>query len=212
MNRRAKHRWLVLIVLSAVLLVGASGCSGQSPSWTGLTVFGDRLYAADLEQIQVLSVEDGEDSAWAFPEDPKEDRLGVFYATPVVSEEYVFVASQVPSRSFLGGRAQNVVWALRAEDGKQIWAFDQAVDLYVEGGALDGDLYVVGNSDGNVYALDVETGVLEWTFQTGDRVWAMPQEPLMTLVSSLLSRTAMRPADFVVSRPFSLRTAMPAES
>ena len=174
MNQFLTRRRYILLAMLAVLLLGASGCSGaaRATSWTGLTIAGDRLYAADLEQIRALNVADGE-SVWAFPKDVKDDGRGVFSVTPAVDEERVVVASQIPPSGFLG-RPRNIVWALELDTGREFWRFDDAAGQYVEGGALGGGLFVIGNSDGNVYALDAESGDLRWTFETGHRVWATP--------------------------------------
>ena len=174
MNRSLTRRRYILLAMLAALLVSASGCSGaaRATSWTGLTIAGDRLYAADLEQIRALNVADGE-SVWAFPKDVKDDGRGVFSVTPAVDEERVVVASQIPPSGFLG-RPRNIVWALELDTGREFWRFDGAAGQYVEGGALGGGLFVIGNSDGNVYALDAESGDLRWTFETGHRVWATP--------------------------------------
>ncbi|MBU0702267.1 MAG: PQQ-binding-like beta-propeller repeat protein [Chloroflexi bacterium] len=174
MNRSLTRRRYILLAMLAALLVSASGCSGaaRATSWTGLTIAGDRLYAADLEQIRALNVADGE-SVWAFPKDVKDDGRGVFSVTPAVDEERVVVASQIPPSGFLG-RPRNIVWALELDTGREFWRFDGAAGQYVEGGALGGGIFVIGNSDGNVYALDAESGDLRWTFETGHRVWATP--------------------------------------
>ena len=137
-----------------------------------MTIVGERLYAADLEQTVALNAADGE-LLWSFPEDPKEDRRGAFYATPAVDEERVIVTSKLPPTGFLG-RPRNVVWALEPDTGRELWHFDAAAGQYIEGGALSDDFFVIGNSDGNVYALDVERGGIKWMFETGHRVWATP--------------------------------------
>jgi len=158
----------------AALIFVMSGCSGgaRPTSWTGLTVVGERLYAADLEQVRVMNAADG-DLVWVFPMDPAEDKRGTFYATPVVDDGRVIVASQVPSGGFLG-QTRNVVWALDADTGGLLWHFDGATGQYIEGGAIGDGLFIIGNSDGNVYALDAESGALRWTFETEGRVWATP--------------------------------------
>jgi outer membrane protein assembly factor BamB len=168
------RRWLIAMAMLAVLLLGVSGCAGgaRPMSWTGLTVVEDRLYAADLEQVQVLDAPEG-NPVWAFPGNPREDRRGSFYVAPAVEEGLVVVASQVPATGFLG-RPSNVVWALDRDTGRPLWQFEDAAGQYVEAGALGGDLFVIGNSDGNVYALDTESGTLRWIFETGHRVWATP--------------------------------------
>jgi outer membrane protein assembly factor BamB len=36
------------------------------------------------------------------------------------------------------------------------------------------NLFLIGNGDGLIYALNVEDGSLVWSFETGDRIWAEP--------------------------------------
>jgi outer membrane protein assembly factor BamB len=174
LNRSWIQRWPILLAVLAALLLGASGCGGiRATSWTGLTVAEDRLYASDLQQIQVFNAEDGE-SIWTFPVDTeKENYRGIFYAAPAVGGGYVIVASQMPPRGFLS-QSTNVVWAVDAETGEELWSFDGAAGPYVEGGALSDGMFVIGNSNGNVYALDAESGALQWVFETEHRVWATP--------------------------------------
>ena len=175
MNRFWTRRWPTALLVLVVLLLGVSGCAGggvRPTSWTGLTIAGEKLYAADLEQIQVLNASDSE-PVWSFPVDPQADGRGAFYVTPAVDEGHVIVASQMPAGG-LFSRARSVVWALDRDTGRDLWQFDGASGQYVEGGALGGGLFVIGNSDGKVYALDVENGVLRWVFETGHRVWATP--------------------------------------
>jgi len=175
-------------VLAVLLLVGVSGCAGgavQTTSWTGLTVVEDKLYVADLQQVVVLNADDAE-VVWSFPgseeegggmwlsqeELAKSTRGAVFYVAPAVGDGYVIVASQAPSTSMLG-QPRNIIWGLNPETGRW-WHFDDARGQYIEGGAIGGGLFVIGNSDNNVYALDVESGLLKWVFETGHRVWATP--------------------------------------
>ncbi len=168
----------IVLAMLAVLLLGTSGCAGgaaRATSWTGLTVAGDVVYAANLEQVVALNAADGT-LLWAFPEDPEETNRGLFYVTPVVGDDLVMVASQMPAQGFLG-RATHVVWAIDRETGlkyRGFEEFDGAAGQYIEGGALSDGIFVIGNSDGNVYALDAETGARKWTFETGHRVWGTP--------------------------------------
>lgn len=161
-----------MLAILAALLLGASGCGAQAASWTGLTITDSTLYVADLQQVVALNAEDGE-LLWAFPQDPSEDNRGTFYAAPAVNRTHVVAASQVPPRGFFS-QGGNVVWGLDAETGQELWHFDGAKGQYNEGGVISGDTVVIGNSDGDIYALDVESGSLEWQFPTGHRVWASP--------------------------------------
>jgi outer membrane protein assembly factor BamB len=170
LNRILTWRRPLVLAILAALLLGVSGCAGgvRATSWTGMTVVGDRLYAADLEQVVALSAADGE-LLWAFPGDTRES----FYVTPAVDERHVIVASEVPASGFFS-QPTNVVRALDPDTGMDIWRFSGARGQYVEGGAIGEDTVVIGNSDGNVYALDLESGAQRWTFETRHRVWAAP--------------------------------------
>jgi outer membrane protein assembly factor BamB len=174
LNRFWTRRRHILFALLTALLVGVSGCTGgaRATSWTGLTIVDGTVYAADLDKIVALDAATGE-TLWTFPQDPQEDYRGLFQATPTVGEGYVIAPSQVPPRG-LFSRAQNVVWAFNPATGADLWAFRGASGPYIEGGAVSGGLFVIGNNDGNVYALDVQSGELVWKFKTGHRVWATP--------------------------------------
>jgi len=175
LNQLWKRRRPILLAVLAALILGISGCGGaQATSWTGLTVVEEILYAADLQQIRVFDTTEEHNPLWAFPDNPEEDNRGLFYIAPTVSDEGVVIAaSQTPGGGFLS-QANNIVWGLDAETGKELWSFDEARGQYIESGAANDGIFVVGNSDGNVYALGVETGDLKWTWETGHRVWAAP--------------------------------------
>ena len=170
MNRFWTWRRFLALAVSAVLLLGVSGCAGgvRATSWTGLTAVGERLYAADLEQVVALNAADGQ-VLWAFSGDARE----FFYVTPAVGEGHVLVASQMPASGFFS-QPTNTVWALNPDTGVELWHFDGAKGQYVEGGAIGEGIAVIGNSDGNIYALDLESGGRLWTFETGHRVWGAP--------------------------------------
>jgi outer membrane protein assembly factor BamB len=162
-----------LAILGALLVASVSSCSGTAAatSWPGLVIVDGVIYAADLEQVQALDAETGE-TIWAYPVDTKEARAGLFYVTPAVDDEHVIVASAAPPSGMLSS-PQNIVWALD-RDGRELWTFRSAEGQYVEGGAIGGGFFIIGNSDGNVYALDLQNGQLRWKFETGHRVWATP--------------------------------------
>ena len=165
LNQVLTKRWFVVLAMLSALLLATSGCAGgvRASSWTGLTVVGDRLYVADLQQARAMNATSGE-TLWTFPRNPEENNQGLFYATPAVSDSrQVFFASQLATGGFFSQR-KSIVWALDAETGEELWRFEGATGMYVEGGALGENLFVIGNGDGNVYALDRESGTLQWSF------------------------------------------------
>ena len=54
LKRATIQRWPIALAVMAALLLATSGCAGgaRAASWTGLTIAGDTLYAADLEQAR----------------------------------------------------------------------------------------------------------------------------------------------------------------
>jgi outer membrane protein assembly factor BamB len=168
-------RWFVLSVALIALLLGASGCvcggSVRATSWTGLTLQDGKIYVADLQQIQILGT-DGELER-SIPENTEDNTFGSIYVAPAVGEGYLIVASQSTARGFLSQATYPIV-KLDIETGGEMWRFEKARGQYIEGGVAADGIFVIGNSDHNVYALDVDTGDLEWTFKTGHRVWATP--------------------------------------
>jgi outer membrane protein assembly factor BamB len=171
-------RWPILLVVLAVLLASTSGCAGGGPratSWTGLTLQDGKIYAADLQQVQILGT-DGE-LIQSVPKDPDDNTAGLVYVAPAVDQSHLIVAGQVTARGFLSQATYPIV-KLDIETGKELWRFEGARGQYIEGGTIaiaDGaSIFVIGNSDKNVYALDVDTGDLKWQFKTGHRVWATP--------------------------------------
>jgi outer membrane protein assembly factor BamB len=163
-----------LLVL-AVLLTSTSGCvcggRTQASSWTGLTLEKEKIYSADLQQVLVLGT-DGE-LVQSVPKDSDNNTLGLIYVTPAVGEGYLIVAAQMPPRGFLSQPTYPVV-KLDIETGQELWRFGEARGQYIEGGVIADDVFIIGNSDGNVYALDVDTGNAKWQFKTDHRVWATP--------------------------------------
>ncbi|MCJ7736890.1 MAG: PQQ-binding-like beta-propeller repeat protein [Anaerolineae bacterium] len=175
MKESVVRRQIVLLALLLAIVVSLSGCAGgaqRATSWPGLTFVADKLFVADITNLQALEAADAA-PIWSFPVNTKDDNRGTFVATPAVTDEYVIAASEMPRTGFFS-QPTYVVWAVDRETGRDVWSFSEAGGTYVEGGAVSDGIVVIGNSDGYVYALDLESGALKWKFETGHRVWASP--------------------------------------
>ena len=171
MNHFRIRRWFFIVGALALLLVGASGCGGaRATSWPGLTVLEEQVYVSDIERLRVFDANDGE-VVWSYPDE--EGTQGLFHATPVVTDDLVIVPSH-QSGGGLFSQPKNIVSALPRGGGDPVWTFEEAEGEYIEGGAVTQGTFVIGNSDGFIYALDLEDGSLRWSFETGHRVWATP--------------------------------------
>ncbi len=103
---------------------------------------------------------------------------GIIRCRPAVVDGRVFFASD-----------DGFLYTLDAKTGEQVWSVDigNAVEprLYPDAVSsnwdyqqsspmvVDGTVYV-GSTDGNVYALNAETGAVVWTFQTEGRIRTTP--------------------------------------
>ncbi|NBX47131.1 MAG: Pyrrolo-quinoline quinone, partial [Chloroflexi bacterium] len=69
----------------------------------------------------------------------------------------------------MASRSQDAVHCLDLQKGLEKWSFK--TDGPVEATPLVlGSRVYVGSSDGNLYALDRETGEKAWTYSTGDKI------------------------------------------
>jgi outer membrane protein assembly factor BamB len=68
------------------------------------------------------------------------------------------------------------VYAYTADTLQQRWIYPIEGNLkpIISALVVSGDLLYFGCTDGNVYALDVATGVEKWRFATGGEIWSTP--------------------------------------
>ncbi len=157
-----------LLLGLGLLLSGCAGGQAAQVSWPGATLDKGTLYIADVSQVKALDAANGT-LLWSYPE--KESAEIGFYSTPVLDKER--------NRLLVAGFKDRTVYALQLADSPTTvpgtaWTFKEALGQYVGSGAIAGNLFIIGNGDGDVYALDLATGAKVWTFSTQDRVWATP--------------------------------------
>lgn len=189
-------RWWVLVGL-ALLMLTLAGCAGGSrqESWPGQILVEDVLYVADVDHVRAFDAKSGE-LLWSWLPDARANAMSTgFYAAPTYDAERqlllvptfhgrkVYALQLSSNRSALPGLA----WTYPQDNGNGIPVIGpllEAVGLlpaaegakgqYVASGAIGEGLFVIGNGDGRVYALDLQTGQPVWKFQTQERVWATP--------------------------------------
>ncbi len=173
MNRPFSFLPLALALTVVLLLAGCSGGIHAS-TWTTLILYDGTLYVADLEQVRALDVETGQET-WAFPATPDLRQYGPFYTVTLLNDELLLVTSYERTGGGLFARSQGVLRALSLNGGQLAWpqSFTAGGEFIAPGAAGDG-IFVIGNSDGNVYALRIEDGTLVWRYPTKNRVWATP--------------------------------------
>lgn len=168
------RRWSVPLLGGLVLLLLLTGCASRprQESWPGLLPVGETLYAANWDHIDVLNAVTGE-LYWSYPVQSGRNSA-YFYATPV----YAADAGEHGLLLVAGFTDQKIhALALNADPRKPAevaWIFAGAGGQYVGSGAVANGLFITGNGDGRVYALDLQDGAQVWSFATAGRVWATP--------------------------------------
>lgn len=162
----------IALFLLMTILAGCAGGRLRHESWPGLLVDDEVIYAANLERVQAFNADTGK-WLWSYPEESDRE-LRPFYSTPVLAKDY-----GDHGLLLIAGYKDKTVYALnlgesRAERPDLLWTFAQATGQYVGSGVVADELFIIGNGDGDVYAINLDDGTLAWKFLTKDRVWATP--------------------------------------
>jgi outer membrane protein assembly factor BamB len=187
---RPRLPWVLPLALLVLLVLGAlagTGCSAApSRGWSGPLVSDNVLYVGTLEgKILALDLATA-DLEGGFAPEPKwtpkvvvEVSGGGFcsrtnkpmgmYGTPAVWNGRVYV----------GAYDGNVLWV--STNGESVSDPEFKTGSPIVGSVLiDGDTLYVGNSDGKLYALDLNVSDLSvslkdgWPFKTGGEIWSAP--------------------------------------
>ncbi len=156
---------LALFVLVA-FGIAAAACTGiASPEgWASPVASEDLIFATQGDNL--FALEPGSlVEQWAFPGDEIEKDVDALYGTPAMLGDTLFVPTY-----------EGTLYAIDASSfGRLLWPFETDGPLIGGVAVAEGAIYF-GSDDGNVYALDPETGRSIWRtpFETGDGVWSTP--------------------------------------
>jgi outer membrane protein assembly factor BamB len=107
-------------------------------------------------------------------------------SSPAVYNGAVFFASYDGNIYAVDAKSGEQRWKFASEGerrfmGRHLHGADPAgesmpdpFDFYLSSPAIDADTVYIGSGDGNVYALDAQSGTLRWKFRTGNVVHASP--------------------------------------
>jgi outer membrane protein assembly factor BamB len=122
-------------------------------------VVGDRVYVGSLDTNLYCLDADSGDIVWTYKTG------GYITSSPAVSDGAVYITSQEPNSGAL--------YKLDAAEGSRVWkcdipyviVADRGIDLHVSPTVADGLVFVAANKQ-NYYAVNAETGDIEWTYFT----------------------------------------------
>lgn len=193
MHTLRRSALLLAPALLLVLLGAACGAISQPQGWAA-PVSTDAGILASLHKGK-LELFDKTDhrQLWEFPpSSDKKTKLKGIYGTPVVAGDKVVF-----------GDYNGKVYALKLADGAPVWQTPFDTQAAIVGGvATDSGAVYVGNSDGKLFALDLEKGSLkQWAsggvFKADDRIWSTPvvQQGLVYVTSMDRKVYALKAAD-----------------
>lgn len=144
--------------------------------WSTPVVADGVAYFGSLDHsVYAVRIEDGTE-IWRF------SAGGAITATPVVANGRVYV-----------GSFDSIFYAIDAQTGDEVWRFEGASKWFWGGAVATRDSIYAPSLDGNLYALDINSGGLRWTLRTdgpivgspavvGDRIAASSQDGRVRLV------------------------------
>ena len=168
----------ILIIAGALIALLLSGCIGPR-GWPSGVVEGDTLYVGTADGRVLALNPEGGSRFWQWKREESEDfnpfdcigaggagqfGAGMIYGSPTVSNGVVYVASY-----------NGMVFAIRADTRSEIWDYE-ADGSIISGVAVDDSALYVGDSEGNLHAIDLATGELKqgFPFKAEDKIWSRP--------------------------------------
>jgi outer membrane protein assembly factor BamB len=143
-----KHLSIFFIAIVGILLAACS--AGIAPTtYPGLTISNDVAYIASAGQVRAVNLTDGT-IPWRFPAD-KPDGTRLYYATPIVSEDRIYIANY-----------KGEVYALDLK-GTATWnaPFSVSKGRWYTAPILYNNELFGANGDGAFYAIKLD-GTLDW--------------------------------------------------
>ena len=169
LTRRRGIVGAAISLLLVSMILSACGTVPVAETWPGLTVADGTVYviSGNPQQVYLLDAENGTQKGTFIPAG---EHRGVVYWSPVaVGEGRAFVGFSEPQARIYGLYAFDPVtrleqWHIGVQD------LILAAPVYADG------VVYFGTSDGQVHAVDAETGAERpgWPFQAREAVWASP--------------------------------------
>jgi outer membrane protein assembly factor BamB len=163
MKRRSHLHRIAGPLLVALAALALAGCSGGSlaTGWPGLSADDQMAYVADNQAVYAINLQTGAE-AWRYP--AQAERSSTFFAAPApTGEGHVIV-----------GGYDNKVHSLISSRGIEAWTFNGAQGRIIGAPVVVDQFVLVPSGDGNLYALDLNSGREIWHFTSKEALWAAP--------------------------------------
>ena len=158
MDGMRKHKWMLIILISLILIqsycmsvASSTSASSRTDGWT--------MFRHDPSHSGTTTDNSTKSSAklsWAFT------TMDVVSSSLAVANGHVFAGSND------GG-----VYCLNSSNGELVWYYS-TLSKVESSPAIDNGYVYIGCDDGNVYALNATSGAKLWKYPTGGEVYSSP--------------------------------------
>lgn len=176
--QRPLWRPIIIILIATSLFLVACGTEIASQNWPGITADGDQVIIAYGNGVAAVDVA-AQQLQWTFPDELSPALL--FYAPPSVSDDRIILGDFGASGGMFSPQATITIYALgRPQNAGApptlLWAGDDiATDRIIAPPLQANGQIFVGTADNHLYAIDADSGELQWDFSTGHSIWAQPE-------------------------------------
>jgi outer membrane protein assembly factor BamB len=164
-----KNKKITFIILLVIMAFALGACSGRrivASGWSGINVVEETVYFSYGPQTYAVDLNTGS-LKWSYPAEPVNGLD--FYAAPVLADG---------ETQLIVGSYGNEIYSLDPQSGVQNWSYtvdtdDNTTVRFITSPLVLNDRIYAPASNNFLYALNLSGG-LEWTFETGDPLWASP--------------------------------------
>ncbi len=168
---------IIFVLIAAALFIAGCGAEIAAQNWPGIAADGEQVYVAYGNGVAAVDVAE-QQLRWTFP-----DELGpglLFYARPSLSDERIVLGDFGASGGMFSPQATITIYALGRPESSGappsvLWTREDLATDRIIAPALQTESQVfVGTADNHLYALDAESGELQWEFTANHSIWAQP--------------------------------------
>lgn len=193
---------LILLLFAALALTGCRGSGAVASSWPGITIEGDQAIVAFNTGIYAIDLSDGSLDT-TYPSNAGDLKNAPFFHAPLALDEDTLLAGSYNNKlyqiSTRGGAASEfftsarnrwiatplvqdgVIYAPNANgslyaldmDANELWSFDTDAAIWSTPVIDNGQIFVV-SQDHFLYAVDKQSGNLNWSFDMGAAAISRP--------------------------------------
>jgi outer membrane protein assembly factor BamB len=158
-------------IIVAFMAFGCMNYNGGNVGWSSPVIKDGNLYFATKSgDVRAVVIETGQ-TLWTRAlkgTGKSRDKTTAFYGDPVVFNDNIIIAGY-----------NGLIYSIDI-NGDDNWVrkvgsnnVDSSPNI-VGGVIIAEDKFLVGASDGYIYAFSIEEGILDWRFKTGNKIWSTP--------------------------------------